>query len=76
MQRGRVIAERFAIDAVVGAGGMGSIFRAHDRQSGRTVALKVLRDKQMAERFVREAEVLAGIEHPAVVRYIAHGPME
>ena len=39
------------------------------------MAVKVLRDPggQMVERFVREAEVLGWIKHPAVVRYISHG---
>ena len=53
---------------------MGHVYRARDAATGDVVALKVLASKDgEAARFVREAEVLAAIEHPAVVRYLAHG---
>src|SRR5687767_13145515 len=54
---------------------MGSVWRARDRSTGVTVALKRLvrwADRD-AQRFAREAEVLARVSHPNVVRYVAHG---
>jgi hypothetical protein len=74
MQPGDVIAERFEIDRLVGSGAMGVVFRARDHATGSDVAVKVLRDAHgQAARFEREAQVLADLHHPHVVRYIAHG---
>src|SRR5262245_39784469 len=75
MQPGEVIAERFEIEQRVGSGGMGEVYRARDRASGEAVAVKVLleRDAAGAARFLREAEVLAELRHPGIVRHIAHG---
>jgi eukaryotic-like serine/threonine-protein kinase len=72
---GDVIAERFEIERLGVSGGMGAVYRAHDRQHGETVAVKTLYRKRAedVERFVREAEVLAALSHPGIVRYIAHG---
>lgn len=56
-----------------GAGGMGVVYRARDERTGETVALKVLHKDQRPDRFLREAAVLSGLSHPAVVRYVAHG---
>ena len=70
-----IIAGRFVIERLAGAGGMGSVFRALDRETGAPVALKVLRaggDREAA-RFETEARVLAKLQHPGIVRYIAHG---
>ena len=68
---------RFAQEARVGRGGSGDVFRARDRETGRTVALKRLggapEDPAILERFRREARLLAQIEDPHVVRYVAHG---
>src|SRR5688572_23123638 len=72
---GACIAERFEVERLAGAGGMGSVYRAKDRETGGTAAVKVL-DKQGKvdqERFEREALFLADLEHPAIVRYLAHG---
>jgi len=75
LQIGTVIAERFECQAFAGSGGMGSVYRAHDRLVGRTVAIKILHDSAIAarDRFVREAELLLELRHPAIVGYIAHG---
>jgi eukaryotic-like serine/threonine-protein kinase len=55
---------------------MGLVYRATDRKTGATVALKMLApetgDKQ---RFAREAALLARIDHPGVVRYVDHGEL-
>jgi serine/threonine protein kinase/tetratricopeptide (TPR) repeat protein len=73
--------DRYDVLAAVGKGGMGTVFRAWDRVSEQLVALKVLDDPPMpadspapnVERFEREAEVLASLDHPHIVRCLDHG---
>ena len=71
----RRFAERFQVEALVASGGMGMVFRGRDLLDGQPVALKVLRRQgyDPTERFFREAEALAALSHPAIVRYVAHG---
>ncbi len=54
---------------------MGLVYPAVDVQTGEKVALKIATDGPgvPAERFLREAGLLAEIAHPAIVRYLAHG---
>jgi tetratricopeptide (TPR) repeat protein len=73
VEAGSLIAERFQLQQRVGQGGMGVVYRATDRWDGQPVALKLLDVDRAAERFGREARVLAGLQHPAIVRYVAHG---
>ena len=75
MQPGDVISERFELGAHLGTGAMGVVFRALDHATGADVAVKVLRDPDLRyqARLEREAQVLAGLHHPNIVRYIAHG---
>src|SRR5262245_33700095 len=73
MQPGDVVADRFELENVAGSGGIGIVFRARDRVSGKTVAVKVLRFGETDERFLREAKILADLNHPRIVRYVAHG---
>src|SRR5688500_17069195 len=75
MRPGDVIAERFVLEALVGIGGMGAVYRAHDRHTSESVAVKVMRDRGDGahSRFFLEARVLAELRHPAIVRYISHG---
>ena len=71
-----VLADRFELGPPVMAGGMGTVHMGVDRETGRTVAIKILRDPGGAvdvERFVREGEILATLDHPSIVRYIARG---
>src|SRR5688572_491454 len=68
---GAVLDGRYRIQAPLGRGGMGRVYRALDVLD-REVALKVLhgdvaRDKRMAERFRREAKLAASLAHPNVV---------
>lgn len=61
---------RYRLSACLGRGGMGAVFRAHDSQLDRTVALKIpfLGDDDAAarERFLREARAAAALHHPNV----------
>ncbi len=71
-----VFAGRFEIVGEAGAGGMGAVYKAVDGETGDLVALKVLRLDTASdglERFRREATILERLEHPAIVRYVAHG---
>src|SRR5512145_3113548 len=61
----------YRIDALVGAGGMGEVYRATDRRLQRTVAIKVLLPGVSAGsgfdlRFEREAQLLASLNHPNI----------
>ncbi|HVY45678.1 MAG TPA: serine/threonine-protein kinase, partial [Minicystis sp.] len=74
MKPGDVIASRFVIERLASAGGMGVVYRARDRDTDRLVAVKVLHHPTVAvNRFAREAEVLAKLDHPHIVKYVAHG---
>jgi hypothetical protein len=70
-----VIINRFRVEQVVATGGMGRVFRAVDLSSGKLVAFKqLLLDSDEAEqRFEREAEILKVVDHPNIVKYVAHG---
>ncbi|MFO0587357.1 MAG: protein kinase [Polyangiaceae bacterium] len=72
---GRVHVGRFLIEAQVGGGGMGKVYRARDPDTGSLVAVKIIRDLSDADmrRFQRETRALAGLRHPGIVRYVAHG---
>ena len=64
-----VRAGRFEIERLLGQGGMGSVFLAHDPELDRRVAIKVLKgdDPGAAARLQREAVALAKLQHPNVV---------
>ena len=69
---GRVVAGRYLVEALLGRGGMASVFRARHTVTGRRVALKVLHPRphwepDEVERFVREARITARLQHPAIV---------
>jgi hypothetical protein len=68
--------ERFVLKELAGAGGMGTVYRALDTHTNRTVAVKFLQasdDPKDAERFAREAQLLCELRHPGIVEYLAHG---
>jgi Tol biopolymer transport system component/tRNA A-37 threonylcarbamoyl transferase component Bud32 len=61
----------YEVMALIGTGGMGEVYRAHDKSLGRDVALKVLPtafalDPERVARFRREAQVLAALNHPHI----------
>lgn len=68
----RRLAGRYVLDAPIGRGGMGEVWRATDTVLGRQVAVKTIDlrrvpDESGAARFEREAKVTAGMSHPNVV---------
>ncbi len=61
----------YTISALLGAGGMGEVYRAHDSKLGRDVAIKILpshftADPERRSRFAREARLLATLNHPHI----------
>ena len=61
----------YEIQAPVGAGGMGEVYRARDTRLGRTVAIKVLpghlaSSPELRQRFEREAKMIASLAHPHI----------
>ena len=68
----RVFSDRYEITHLIARGGMAQVYRAHDRQLDRIVALKVLFaelsvDQTFVERFKREAQNAARLSHPNIV---------
>ncbi|MBV8429910.1 MAG: Stk1 family PASTA domain-containing Ser/Thr kinase, partial [Solirubrobacterales bacterium] len=75
---GTLIDGRYRILSRVGSGGMADVFCAEDQQLGRRVALKLLHrrfseDPGFVERFRREAQAAAGLQHPNVVSVYDRG---
>ena len=68
---GCLIDGRYRVERILGAGGMAVVLHAKDTRLGRDVAIKLLRAgarDEAVRRFVREAEITAGIRSPHVVR--------
>lgn len=66
------LGERFAVERLLGQGGMGAVYLARDRQLDRPVALKVLPAEfalqhDLRERFLRETRTAASFSHPNIV---------
>jgi tetratricopeptide (TPR) repeat protein len=65
------LADRYELDREIGHGGMAYVYRAHDRQHDRDVAIKVLRPELAAalgaERFLREIQIEARLQHPHIL---------
>jgi Tol biopolymer transport system component len=59
--------------ALIGAGGMGEVYRARDTRLDRTVAIKILQDR-FSERFEREARAVALLNHPHICTLHDVGP--
>src|SRR5713101_855044 len=63
----------YKIEALVGAGGMGEVYRAVDTRLKRTVAIKVAK-QDFGERFEREARAIAALNHPNICTLYDVGP--
>jgi len=63
----------YEIIALIGAGGMGEVYRAHDPRVGRDVAIKVSQE-QFSERFSREARSIGALNHPNICTLFDVGP--
>lgn len=78
---GQTIADRYRIISKLGAGGMGTAYRAWDERSGVPVVIKIpkrvfLEDPKFAERFHREIRLLQGLNHPHIVPIVDVGSHE
>jgi serine/threonine-protein kinase len=68
----------YEIVKVLGRGGMGCVALARSQRTGKAVAIKTLLPEvavsdQALKRFMREIEVASALDHPNVVKYLAHG---
>ncbi|HEV2198705.1 MAG TPA: protein kinase [Bryobacteraceae bacterium] len=63
----------YKIEASIGAGGMGSVYRAVDTRLGRAVAIKIAAT-QFSERFEREARAISSLNHPHICALYDVGP--
>ncbi|HEX9893748.1 MAG TPA: protein kinase [Gemmatimonadales bacterium] len=74
------LAGRYRIERDVGAGGMATVYLAHDLRHNRKVAIKVLRPELAAvlgpERFLKEIEVTANLQHPHILGLIESGTLD
>jgi serine/threonine protein kinase len=71
----------YRVDAFVGQGGMGEVYRALDTRLGRNVALKVLAprladDERFRVRFLHESRLAASLDHPSVIPIYEAGEAE
>ena len=72
--------ERYAVESLLGRGGMGNVYKARERALDRHVALKIVpefrsADEQFIERFRREARIAARLRHPHIVSVHEVGTM-
>ncbi len=71
------LADRYAIEREIGAGGMATVYLAEDLKHHRPVAVKVLRPELAAvlggERFLREIEITARLTHPHILTLLDSG---
>src|SRR3954469_5450543 len=73
--------ERYTVDAMIGQGGMGCVYRAHDARLERRVALKVISDAtapspEADARLLREARSAAALDHPNAVSIFDVGELD
>jgi non-specific serine/threonine protein kinase len=77
---GKIINDRYRLDAVLGHGGMGAVYRAHDLELERDVAIKLLNQvvfmNNERDRLLHEAKVIAKIRHPNIVSIYDVGESE
>lgn len=71
---GTVLQDRYEVIRLIGQGGMGAVYEATDHRLRNRVALKqtLMSDPQLSRAFEREAQILANLRHPALVRVSDH----
>ncbi|MCZ7685740.1 MAG: serine/threonine protein kinase [Sandaracinaceae bacterium] len=77
---GQTLLDQFKIEEKIGAGGMGSVYRARQTTLHRDVAIKILHseladNRDAVRRFKREARVCTALDHPNVVRVFLFGQL-
>ena len=78
LRPGALVADRYRVEARIGQGAHGSVYRAIDQRTGGRVAIKHLHASQRAsaigvQRFEREAKYLLALDHPKIVRALDFG---
>ena len=78
---GQTLLDQFKIEEKIGAGGMGSVYRARQTTLHRDVAIKILHpeladNRDAVRRFKREARVSTALDHPNVVRVFLFGQLQ
>lgn len=81
MDSPRILAGRYEVGELIGRGGMADVLLGRDIRLGRSVAIKQLRadlarDPMLQSRFRREAQAVAGLNHPAIVAVYDTGDMD
>ena len=81
IRTGSLIDERYVVEGRVGEGGMGTVYRVRDLRTSRVLALKTVRgvfdgESRAGKRFLREAQVMAALAHPGVVRVFDFGVID
>src|SRR5262245_26521470 len=75
---GQILNESFRIEAKLGEGGMGTVYRGTQLSLSRAVAIKTISPssqltQEMIQRFLREAKILSQLNHPNIVSIIDFG---
>ena len=74
---GQVVDDRYRIEQLLGAGAVGSVYRAVDRTTKQNIALKIWTtaadNEQVQGRFLREARALSTLHHPNIVSVYGYG---
>jgi GAF domain-containing protein/tRNA A-37 threonylcarbamoyl transferase component Bud32 len=77
---GALVDQKYRVDAIIGQGGMGAVFKAWDVRLERPVAIKVVRADLIADpdaraRFRRESQIVARLQHPSIVTVYDYGTL-
>ncbi len=77
-RKGTMVDERYQLERKIGSGGMADVWLAEDTELDRNVAIKILHDRfaqdgEFVQRFQREAQSAAGLQHPNVVGIFDRG---
>src|SRR6266496_2953019 len=75
-----LVGGRFEVEREVGRGGVGVVYRALDRETRQSVALKLIAvrgvDASEEARFLREGKLLQALDHPHIVKLVAYGTLD